>query len=228
MYINVFGRKIGNNDFKKIFYSSTIIVTLSVLISAFFGYLLQFFLGRLLSISDFGSFTALLSLTYLVGVPTSVLTASIIKITSELLSKNNWDKLNSLYLKLNIFFLAIGAFVFLIFYFFKQPISLYLNISDINLLIPFGLFLGFSYILIVPGAYLQGLMRFKAFAFYNVVNGLLRTLIPTILVFLGFGLYGVFHGFWLTAIVLFFISFLLLKKNLDSEKLFKHIDLKEN
>ena len=82
---------------KKLIVSNTAIVTVGVLIGSFFSYLLQFFLGRFLSVSDYGTFSALLSLTYLIGVPSGVFGISIIKVSSELLAKKRFDKLSSLF-----------------------------------------------------------------------------------------------------------------------------------
>jgi len=215
-------------NFKKIFASSTVIVTIGILIGSFFSYLLQFLLGRFLSVGDYGTFSALLSLVYLVSVPTSVFGTSIIKMSSELLAKKSWDKLTSLFWKLNLYFFYFGCATFLLVLLLKNQIAGYLNIADTALIIPFGVFLGISYLVIVPGAYLQGLLRFKAFAFYTIVSAFLRMVFPVALILLGFRIYGIFYGFSLSIILAFILGFLLLKKNLLIQEDLQESDLFEN
>jgi len=168
---------------KKLIVSNTAIVTVGVLIGSFFSYLLQFFLGRFLSVSDYGTFSALLSLTYLIGVPSGVFGISIIKVSSELLAKKRFDKLSSLFWKLNLYAIYIGISFFIILFISKSFIASYLNISEVLVMIPFSIFLCLSYLSIVPSSYLQGLMRFKAYALYISLNGFLRLFFPTLLVF---------------------------------------------
>jgi len=228
MFINAFGHKFTIQKVKNLLFSSTIIVTISVLIGAFFSYILQFLLARYLSVSDFGTFNSLLSLTYLIGVPASVFSASIIKMSSELLAKKNWDKITKLFWKLNFYFFIVGLFLAFLIVIFNKNIASFLNISDFNLLIPFAVFLGISYIQIVPGSYLQGLLRFKAFSFYTILNSFFRTFIPLIFIMIGFSIYGVFYGFTIAILISFIVSYLLLQKNLSSTVLYQQIDLKEN
>lgn len=227
MYIKDLPYNLRSN-FNKIFASSTLIVTVGILLGSFFSYLLQFLLGRFLSVADFGTFTALLSLTYLVSVPTTVFGTSIIKVSSELLAKKRFDKITSLFWRLNLYFLYLGTFVFGLSFLLRNQIASYLNISEIDVIVPFGLFLGMSYLIIVIPAYLQGLLRFKAFAFYMVVSSFLRALIPVILVYLGYRLYGIFYGFSLAFVFAFIIGFLLLRKNFVFYEDLSQEDLFEN
>jgi len=213
---------------KKFIFSNTLVVTVGILIGSFFSYLLQFILGRLLSVSDYGTFNALLSLTYLVGVPAGVFGTSIIKVSSELLAKKRVDTLSSLFWKLNLYAVYIGVTLFILLYFLRSSITSYLNISEINLIFPFSIFLGISYLSIVPSSYLQGLMRFKAYAFYVSLNSFLRMLIPALLVYFGFRVFGVFYGFTIGIILSFIVSTLLLKKNLYSLSELQELDLTAN
>jgi len=217
-----------HSHFKKILLSNTVIVTIGILIGSFFSYLLQFFLGRSLSVEDYGTFNAMLSITYLVGVPSAVFGTSIIKISSELLAKKRFDKLTSLFTRLNLYALYAGTLLFVILFLLKNQISNYLNIEESMLIIPLGIYLGLSYINIVPASYLQGLMRFKAYAFYVGASSFIRLIIPTALVFLGFRVYGIFYGFSLGLILSFVLSYILLKKNLTANEDMKEEDLYEH
>lgn len=220
MYTNALVQKT-----KTFLLSSTVIVTTGILIGSFFSYVLQFLLGRMLSISDYGTFNALLSLTYLVSVPAGVFGTSIIKVTAELLAKKRFDKLTTLFWKLNLYSLIAGFVLFIIIYFLRNQIATYLNISEVSLLLPFGIFLGLSYLNVIPGSYLQGLLRFKAFAFYIGATALLRLIIPITVLYLGYNIGGVFYGFSAVMVLSVILSYFLLRKNLSD---FEDLDLSDN
>ncbi|MFC1621911.1 oligosaccharide flippase family protein [Patescibacteria group bacterium] len=196
----------------------TVIISTGIMVGSVFSYLLQFFLGRMLSPSDYGTFNALLSLGILVGAPAGILSTSLIKISSELLAKNNFDKLTALFWKLVGMTSFIGILFFCIFWLLKFRIAEYLNISDVLLISIFGLFASLSLVRVVPLAYLQGLLRFKGLAFSSVVIGFSRFFLTVLAVYLGFQLRGAVVGLFLTGILSIFITTLVLKKNLTKKK----------
>ena len=191
----------------------TLIVTIGIFLASVFSYLLQFALGRLLTVSDYGTFNAFIALANIIGVPTVVLTTSLIKITSELKAKNEFDKLTQIFWEVVSIVFIIGLAVFLSIYYFRSYLGLYLNIIDSDLFLYFGMFLPFVFLNVVPASYLQGLLRFKAFAFASITAGFLRFLIPVLLVLWGFKVRGIFMGMTLAGFVMFFVDYLLLKKN---------------
>jgi O-antigen/teichoic acid export membrane protein len=193
--------------------SGTVVVTTGVLISAVFGYLLQLFLGRMLSVADYGTFNALLSLMYLVGVPAGVLGTTIIKVSSELSAKEQFSKLTALFWRLVLAFSALGIGFFLLLSFSRNFLATQLNIEDPSLFIPFGIMLAVSYLVVTPNSYLQGLLRFKAYAFHLVLASVLRFVFPIALIFYGYKVGGVFIGISLSVLTSFLVALILLKKN---------------
>ncbi len=209
--------------------TGTLIVTVGIFIGSFFSYLLQFVLGRLLTVSDYGTFNALLAIANIVGVPGIVFTTSIIKISAELKAKEQYNKLTHIYWKLSWLTLLFGLSLFLIFSIFNRQLSENLNFSDTFIMIPFGVYIGLSFLMTVPFAYLQGLLKFKAYAFSNILGGIIRFGAPVILVILGFGVRGVFYGLAISFLLIYLFSTLILKKdfiNYEKEKvnhIFKRI-----
>lgn len=181
--------KIKNSDIQQ-----TIIVGAGALVGAFFSYLLQFVLGRTLSVSDYGSFNALLSLSYLVGVPASVFGISLVKTVSELYVRGERGKMKKLFLKLSIASLLVGFVLTTVFFFLRFEVSDYLKVESVPSIMLFSVLFGLSFISILPSAYLQSLQKFKKYSVYHILVCFNRFVIPTILVFFGFGLIGVFGG----------------------------------
>ena len=104
--------------------SGTIIVTTGLFVSSIFSYFLQFALGRFLSVQEYGDFNALLSLFYIVGVPSTVLGISIIKVVSELKAENEYEKVSGLFWHLSLFSLIFGLL-----YRFENPFVSFLQMG---------------------------------------------------------------------------------------------------
>lgn len=203
----------------------TFFVATGSIIAAFFSYLLQFILGRALSIEDFGSFNALLSLSYLIGVPAGVFGVSLIKHVAELSSNKENKKLTAVYWKLILLSFFIGITIFLFVFLLRGAISDKLKIYDYFAIAMFGVVMGGSFLGAVQSSYLQGLLRYKGFAFYSVLSSFFRFAFAAGAVFLGFKLSGAFGGMVVSVIFTFLAGFLLLRKNLTS---FENIDLTED
>jgi len=198
--------------------SGTAIVTLGVLISSVFSYLLQFALARLLTLSDYGTFNTLLSYYSIFAIPVTVFSLSLVKISSELKVEERFDKLTRLFWNLTFMSLAIGSAIFIFLLVFRNYISAYSNINNPTLFLILGIFICVSFLLIAPAAYLQGLLRFKGFAFFAILGSFLRLIIPVILVYFGLGVPGVYLGMAVAVIITFFFSILILKKNFTAYK----------
>ncbi len=195
----------------------TVIVSLGSFIGSFFSYLLQVYLGRTLSVSDYGTFNALLSLMIILGIPTTAVTTSLIKYVAKLEVQNRFDILTHLFNKLSAYALLFGILLFCMVVSFSKVIGNYLNITDMYAIYAFGISLGVSLLSITPYSYLQGLLRFKAFAFSTVVGSFLRLILPIMLLtFVSIGISGVFLGMAMAVILGFVVSLFLLKKNFTS------------
>ncbi len=206
------------NIFKNSILSGTAIVTLGVLISSVFSYLLQFTLARMLTVSDYGTFNTLLSYYSLFAIPVTVFSLSLVKISSELKVEERFDKLTHLFWNLTGISLAIGSIIFILLLAFRNYISVYSNINNPGLFIVLGIFTCVSFLLIAPSSYLQGLLRFKGFAFFAVLGSFSRFVIPIALVYFGFGVSGVYLGMAIAVIITFICSILILKKNFTHYK----------
>jgi len=198
--------------------SGTFIVTIGVFIGSFFSYLLQFFLGRALSLEDFGIFNTLLSFAVILGVFGGALSVSVVKKVSSLCAKNSFDILTKLFWHLSLIALGLGSLLFLILFGFRIQIANFLNIPDFPVVTFFAGFMGLTFLSMVPNSYLQGLLRFKALAFYGVFAAFLRLLIPSVLVLFGYSVSFVFLGMSLAILISFLIAILLLRKNFNSFK----------
>ncbi len=191
-----------------------VLVGLATLAGSFFSYLLQFVLGRKLSVVDYGTFNALLSLSSLVGVLASVFGTSLIKVVAEIYAKKDIDKIKFLFLKLIVFSLIAGLTVFSVITLLSGYFSSSLKIEDSFLVVLFALSLGVSFLIVIPNAYMQGMQKFKEFSIFHIIHLFIRFLIPTVLLLTGFGLRGVFSGLPIAVLVAFLIGCKMVDLNL--------------
>lgn len=201
-------RKLRNSDLWE-----TIIVTAGTMVGAFLSYLLQFVLGRKLSVADYGSFNGLLSLASIVGVPAAVLGISLTKVVSELFAKEDKNRIKRLYIKLAIFALVLGFLLFLVFFILRFNIASSLKINSTISIVFFAMLSGLGFITVLQPAFLQGLQKFGGYALYQIIMCFIRFLIPTVLVFLGLGLGGVFGGLAAASALSFGVTLFLLGLN---------------
>lgn len=193
--------------------SGTFIVTIGVFLGSIFSYLLQIGLGHLLSIEDFGTFNAFLSLSIIFGIPAGAIATSLIREVTKLLAQKNFYTLRKFFWNFTNLSLAFGMAISLIFILLNNQVSTYLNIDRTSVIYVFAIFLAFSFLNVATFSYLQGLLRFKAFAFLSLVSQFLRLVIPLGLVYAGFAVAGAYAGLTVVGILSFFVSILLLKKN---------------
>ena len=194
--------------------SGTVVVTTGLFVSSIFSYFLQFALARYLSVQEYGDFNALLSLFYIIGVPSTVLGISIIKVVSELKAEKEYEKVSGLFWNLSLFSLIFGAILALLFVVLQKQIGLYLKIIDQQALNVYAVVILLSFLSLIPQSFLQGLLKFNSYALYVVILGLLRLAIPVMFVLVGYGVAGAYGGISVVVILTFFISLLLLKSEL--------------
>jgi len=189
------------------------IVTGGLFVGNVLSYLLQILLARFLSVSEYGIFTVLLSLSYIFTIPSTGVSNAIIKLVSELRAAGRFENLTAMFWKISALAFISGVAITAGLLAFRVPLAAYLNLESPNLFFYFGIFLVFLLLIVIPTAYLQGLLRFKDFAIFVIVGGLLRVLFPLILIFSGFGVRGVFVGMGLGFGFAYLCALLLLKKN---------------
>lgn len=193
----------------------TVVVSIGTFIGSIFAYLLQLLLGRRLSVADFGIFNALLSLFTLLTVFSGAVTTSLIKLVSKLKAEGKFDILTHLFKGLTIIALGLGFVVSVTAFLAHDYLGSFFHITDKSVMYSFALYLGSTFIAILPSAYLQGLLRFKAFAFWSVANGFFRFIIPSILLYLGYKVGGVYVGMTGAIFASYLLVLLLLKKNFE-------------
>ncbi|KKS31951.1 hypothetical protein A2380_01150 [candidate division WWE3 bacterium RIFOXYB1_FULL_43_24] len=219
--IGAFIQKVKTNKYLM----GTVYIGAGSVLASIFSYLLQFIFGRILSVADFGTFNALISLSYLVGVPAGVFSVSLIKYVSELSSRQDSKKLTALYWKLLVISLVLGIGISLAIFLLRFSISEQLKIYDIGIISVYGISMGLAFAGVIPSAYFQGLLRYRAFAFFNVMSSAYRFTFSVLAVLLGFKLAGAFGGMFVGGVAALVSAFFILRRNLT---VFENISLMQD
>ena len=194
----------------------TAIVTVGTFVGSIVSYVVQIFLGRNLTVEEYGTFNPLLSLSVIVGILNNTLTTSIVRMVSELKVKARFDTLTQIFIELSVFTLLLGVLFASVFYIFRVPFSRFLNIPDVGIITAFAVFAVTIFIRIVPFSYLQGLLRFKAYAFSAILMNGSRLAGAVAAVYLGYRVGGIYVSIGIFSMLAFFVLVLLLKKNFTS------------
>ena len=148
--------------------SGTIVVSVGLFAASFLSYLLQIFLGRFLTVEEFGVFTSLLSVFYIVGFSNNVFLTSLIKLFSDLNNETDKYVLKDLFYAFSKIFLGIGLLLFFLLILGMSSLASYLKIETGQAVFAFSVYVALSLLGTVPHAYLQGLQRYKCFAIFIV------------------------------------------------------------
>jgi len=191
----------------------TAVVTAGLFVVNVLSYVLQVILGRNLSPDDFGVFTALLSVAVIVSVFSSAVVNSIIKLVSELKAKGNFEIITRLFWSFSAAIFLSGLFISFLLIVLRFKIADYLNISQTDTIAAFAVYLAISLVSILPSAYFQGLLRFRAYTVFAVLQAVLRVAVPIALVMFGYRVGGAYVGMGIGLGLSYLLSLFLLRKS---------------
>jgi len=82
------------------------IISASIFMGSVVNYLTQIFLGRFMSVEDYGTFNALFSLTVIISIPSIAIFTSLIKTVANLRVDNDFDSITRIYSKVTKYLIS--------------------------------------------------------------------------------------------------------------------------
>ncbi len=150
------------------------------------GWLYHLFVGRILGTEAYGELAALLSLFYILNVPSSVIQTVLVKFFSVLKAKNQEGQAKGLIRIATVKILFIELFGFIIVFFFSQAVASFLRIQSTWYVIWLYLIFASYMVGIVNGSLIQGFQMFTASSVLTTVGMTLRLIFGA-----GFAYFGV-------------------------------------
>lgn len=197
--------------------SGSLIIFIGTAVANFGNYLYHLLMGRMLGPVNYGILSSLISLNYFLGVPIGSLNLLIVREVASL--KSDRAKLTSFYWwifdKAAKGMIIGGGLVFFLSFF----LAVWLKIES-----PFWvmvvLFAGLiGFLATVNLSFLQALFEFIRLGGLNILNTFLKLFLAVFLVYLGWGVLGAILPLLLTAILILFFSFLLVRQFLAGERI---------
>jgi len=185
--------------FKKIFsnqlISGSLAMTIGTGIAGVGNYLYHLLMGRMLGPTDYGILASLISLSYLLSIPTATLNLVLVKFVSAFKGKKDFNAIRGLF-KVSAQKILPFVLVFLLIFLILTPFIisfLHLNSSLPFILVLLAFFI--SVFLTINRAFLQGLLRFGYFSFSSILEIFLKLSVAIPLVIWGFKVNGALFGF---------------------------------
>ncbi|MBI4137410.1 oligosaccharide flippase family protein [Candidatus Roizmanbacteria bacterium] len=165
-----------------------------------FNYFFHLITGRMLGPEQYSVVAALLSLSYVFGFPSLIISTVTTRKTAELAALKDFRAINGV---LRFVFRGLTVFAVvmtILFMAFQETIAEFLKIEDSHLVVVLGASLIISYFSTVGLAALQGMLRFVSYAIVNAVSGLFKDLFALIAVVAGYGAGGVVWSLLVTSV----------------------------
>ncbi len=186
--------------------------------SSFLAFLLNVYFARELTYAQYGILASLSSLIALLIIPSSSLSAVIVKYATVFYAKNETGKASEFYKKsiisLLLFSVIINIFTLLIF----PLISDFLKIEDILLILLTTLSVSAFYFATLNKSFIQSLLRFKLLGFIYIVSGIGKLTSGVVLVMLGFNIYGAILSILIFSFIDYFITLIFIKNNINKKR----------
>ncbi len=193
-------------------FANTVMVTVALVVAGFFGYVLQIYLGRKLSLAEYGIFNALLSLLTLLTFFNTGIALSATKVVSELFGEKKLGVLGDLFWRLATFFGITGGILLIVLNIFKTQFMHFLNIAEPSYIFFFSTYLVVRYLSVPTGIYLQGLLKFKELSYYTTFSSLIRTIVLGTLAYFGYKVGALYLGMSVAEIISLLITSIFIKE----------------
>ncbi|HUD09777.1 MAG TPA: oligosaccharide flippase family protein [Patescibacteria group bacterium] len=205
--------------------SGSFYVFIGGMIANGFAFLLNLFLARSLSYSDYAIFASLLSVITLASIPAGSINTVIVKFATNLFVKNENDRLKTLYMLFFKFVLGLSIFIIFLFAIFSVPLMNYLHMDNVWYVIITGFVISSFYLSTLNGAFLQSLLKFKFISLLNILGSSIKLIVGVLLVFLGYRAFGGLGAIFSMTFGMFLIAYLPLVKILKQKSSNKSIAL---
>jgi len=189
------------------FLANSLILFCGSLLAGGGNYLYQFLMARMLTVAAYGELQSLLAIFAVTAIPTAALSTVLVKYTADFKTKDQLNKIYSLFLLLTKKTSAAAIIFFVIFVIFSGYIAGFLNLGSVFPLIILGIAFLFGFSSSINSGVLRGLQKFKELSIISIISAFLKILFAVLLVKLGFAINGAVGAVTLAALIGYFISF---------------------
>lgn len=196
----------------------SLIVFLGSTLTSAINYFYHMVLGRMLGPSDYGVFSSLLSLTYVYGIPVSVLNLVSLKYISSLRQSGGAGQAAGFFRWFGKIILWFSFFLLIFSLAISPLVTNFLRLSSVflvilaNLITVIGVYGGLCFTMI------QGSLRFGLYSVASFFSTVLKIIMAVIFVYFGWRVFGVLASLLLTTFFTLLLVYYFVSKKIDLPK----------
>lgn len=175
------------------------------------NYLFHLLMGRYLGPAGYGTLESLISSLYLLSIISASLNLVIVRYVSQAKGRGDEAAISSFYHWLSKRLIILGVIVAVFLTAFLPAWSSFLKISDLRIFYLTVLGFVLSFWAMSLRSFLQGMLKFFVYNVSTVLEIVTKIILCTFFVFLGWSVFGVFVGIFLSGLVGMAIAFYYLK-----------------
>ena len=195
----------------------SLILFIAINLFNFMNYLFHFFMARMLGPADYGVLAVLMSILYIISVPSESIQTIVSRYTSKYLAEKKLGKIKSLLSRTLKKSVKFAFFIFLIYIPVAFFLSNFLKIDFLLILLTGTIVFGFFMMPINRGI-LQGKKKFKELGLNMITESGTKLIIAIFLVYIGLGVYGAISGNLMGVFLAFVFAFIFMKDVVKSKK----------
>jgi len=158
------------------------------------GYLFQIIMGRMLSLQEYGLFSALIAIFMIFSAPLSTLMMLVSRKVSGYRGLDDFLNLGHFFASINTKAMGIGLGLFAIAVVLSNPFANHPELSQLRYVWVIGLLLLSVIPLVINQGFLQGLQYFPVLSLSLALNVCVKIAASVLLVWLGYGVAGAIGG----------------------------------
>jgi len=182
------------------------------------GYVFHIIMGRMLTVEEYGLFTALMALMMVTGAPLGTLTMVVSRKVSAYRVNQKTGDLTHLFYTINLKALLVVLALLLLALFFIETVQFFLKVESREHLYLLAVLIVISFPQSINNAYLQGMQYFKWLSASGALGVLFKIISAVLLIWMGFGVSGALGGVVISAAIMLIFTYTILHPQLQNGK----------
>ncbi len=195
-----------------------VLLLVTNVLAGIFAYLLHPFLGRIMTIQQYGQVATFIALSLVLATPTQIIATIAAKYVSTLSISGDRAQINDFVRRLTILLLALGVVITVLFMLASGYLSTFFHLGAPREIVLLSLIFLVTFATPLNQGTLQGMQRFGWYALTTLLIAFLRLVLSIVCVLLGFGVDGAVLGIVLSGLLTYLVSFIPLRGMLSGPR----------
>lgn len=187
-------------------------VSINSILVAITNLIFHIVMSRTLGPEQYGELETLLTINSIILISLSAVCFIVARFVAYYRTRQQFDKMKFLANWAFIFFLLIGMAGFIITIMISRIAASFLNIEDSAILMIFGFMVWISFLMLIIEGILRGLQEFSYIGKYKLLDAMMRLIIGSIMLYLGFRIKSIITGLVVSGVITLLFTTYILKR----------------